>query len=105
MGTCYIDLVRIIALSTLRTFWERHKDAEGPLKAWYQEARAAHWDTPHQVKALYRTASVLGNSRVVFNIAGNTYRLIVKINYPYRIVFIRFVGTHAEYDRINAEEI
>jgi len=97
--------VRIIALSTLRTFWERHKDAEGPLKAWYQEARAAHWDTPHQVKALYRTASVLGNSRVVFNIAGNTYRLIVKINYPYRIVFIRFVGTHAEYDRINAEEI
>ena len=105
MGTCYIDPVRIIALSTLRTFWERHKDAEGPLKAWYQEARAAHWDTPHQVKALYRTASVLGNNRVVFNIAGNTYRLIVKINYPYRIVFIRFVGTHAEYDRINAEEI
>ena len=105
MGTCYIAPVRIIALSTLRTFWERHKDAEGPLKAWYQEARAAHWDTPHQVKALYRTASVLGNSRVVFNIAGNTYRLIVKINYPYRIVFIRFVGTHAEYDRINAEEI
>jgi mRNA interferase HigB len=97
--------VRIIALSTLRTFWERHKDAEGPLKAWYQEARAAHWDTPHQVKALYRTASVLGNNRVVFNIAGNNYRLIVKINYPYRIVFIRFVGTHAEYDRINAEEI
>ena len=105
MGTCYIDPVRIIALSTLRTFWERHKDAEGPLKAWYQEARATHWDTPHQVKALYRTASVLGNSRVVFNVAGNTYRLIVKINYPYRIVFIRFVGTHAEYDRINAEEI
>ena len=97
--------MRIVALSTLRTFWERHKDAEGPLKAWYQEARAAHWDTPHQVKALYRTASVLGNNRVVFNIAGNTYRLIVKINYPYRIVFIRFVGTHAEYDRINAEEI
>ena len=105
MGTCYIAPVRIVALSTLRTFWERHKDAEGPLKAWYQEARAAHWDTPHQVKALYRTASVLGNNRVVFNIAGNTYRLIVKINYPYRIVFIRFVGTHAEYDRINAEEI
>lgn len=97
--------MRIIAISTLKAFWERHKDAEEPLKAWYHEAKAADWATAHQVKAMYRTASVLGNNRVVFNIAGNTYRLIVKFNYPYRIGFIRFIGTHAEYDRINAREI
>ncbi len=97
--------MRIIAIRTLRHFREIHADAEEPIKAWYQEARAADWSTPHQVKAMYRNASVLGDNRVVFNIAGNKYRLIVKFDYPYRIGYIRFVGTRAEYDRINAEEV
>jgi len=97
--------VRIIAISTLRDFWEINGAAEEPIKAWYQEARAADWATPHQVKAMYRNASVLGDNRIVFNIAGIKYRLIVKFNYPYRIGYVRFIGTHAEYDRINAEDI
>jgi mRNA interferase HigB len=97
--------VRIIAISTLRQFWEIHTDAEEPIKAWYQEARVADWATPHQVKAMHRNASILGDNRIVFNIAGNKYRLIVKFNYPYRIGYVRFIGTHAEYDRINAEEV
>ena len=97
--------MRIIAISTLRNFWEVHADAEEPIKAWYQEAKAADWSTPHQVKAMYRNASVVGDNRIVFNIAGNKYRLIVKFNYAYRIGYVRFAGTHAEYDRINAEEV
>jgi len=97
--------VRIIAISTLRIFWEIHADAEAPIKAWYQEVRAANWATPHQVKAMYRNATVLGDNRIVFNIGGNKYRMIVKFNYPYRIGYFRFIGTHAEYDRINAEEV
>ena len=97
--------MRIIAISTLRQFWEIHTDSEEPIKAWFQEARAAGWATPHEVKAMYRNASILGDNRIVFNIAGNKYRLIVKFNYPYRIGYVRFIGTHAEYDRINAEEV
>ena len=97
--------MRIVAISTLRDFWKLNRDAEEPLKAWYQEARLADWATPHQIKAMYRNVSVLGKNRVVFNIAGNKYRLIVKFNYPYRIGYIRFIGTHTEYDRVNAEEV
>ena len=97
--------MRIIAVSTLRDFWQKRSDAEGPLKAWYQEVKTADWSAPHQVKAMYRNASIIGDNRVVFNISGNRYRLIVKFNYPFRIGYIRFVGTHAEYDRINSEEI
>ena len=97
--------MRIIAVSTLRRFWEINADAEEPIKAWYQEAKAADWVTPHQVKAMYRNASVLRDNRIVFNIAGNKYRLVVKFNYAYRIGYVRFIGTHAEYDRINAEEV
>ena len=97
--------MRIIAKRALRAFWELHPDAEEPLLAWYREAQKEDWDTPAKVKEKYRSASVIGDSRVVFNIKGNHYRLVVKINYPYRVVYIRFVGTHAEYDRINAEEV
>lgn len=97
--------MRIIAVSTLRKFWRRKKDAEQPLKAWYQEARSADWAAPHEIKTRYRSASVLKDDRIVFNIAGNKYRLIVKFNYPYRIGYIRFIGTHAEYDRIDAEAV
>jgi mRNA interferase HigB len=97
--------VRIIAVSTLRRFWETNGDAEEPLKAWYQEARTADWATLHHVKAMYRNASIVGDNRIVFNIAGNKYRLIVKFNFPYRIGYVRFIGSHAEYDQINAEEV
>ena len=97
--------MRIIAISTLRNFWLINRDAEEPLKSWYQEVKSVDWATPHQVKAMYRNASVIGDHRIVFNIAGNKYRLIVKFNYPYRIAYVRFIGTHAEYDRIDAEEV
>lgn len=97
--------MRIIAVSTLRAFWKRHRDAEQPLRAWYQEARAANWAKPHDVKNMYRNASVLGDNRIVFNIAGNRYRLIVKFNYAFGIGYIRFIGTNAEYNRIDAERI
>lgn len=97
--------MRIIARRTLREFWESHPDAEEPLLAWYREVEKEDWDTPAKVKAKYASASIVGNSRAVFNIKGNAYRLIVAINYPYRVVYIRFVGTHAEYDRIDAEEV
>ena len=75
------------------------------MRAWFHEARIADWGTPADIKASYRNASILGNNRVVFNIGGNKYRLVVAVNYRARIVFIRFIGSHAEYDRINAEEI
>jgi mRNA interferase HigB len=97
--------MRIIARSTLRAFWRLHPQAEGPLKSWFREANRAEWWTPEDVKRTYRTASFLADNRVVFNIAGNRYRLVVKFNYSCQIAYIRFVGTHAEYDRIDAEVI
>ena len=97
--------MRIIAKRTLREFCERHRDAEEPLLAWYREVEHEAWDTPANVKERYRSASIVADNRVVFNIKGNSYRLVVKINYGARIVFIRFVGTHAEYDRINVKEV
>jgi mRNA interferase HigB len=97
--------MRIIAKRALREFWESHQDAKEPLQAWYREVEKEDWDTPAKVKSKYRTASIIGDNRVVFNIKGNDYRLVVKINYAYRVLYIRFVGTHAEYDGINAEEV
>lgn len=97
--------MRVIALRTLRQFWERHADSGVPLRAWYHEAKHAKWDSPVKVKTKYGNASVIAGNRVVFNIKGNSYRLVVKINYPARVVYIRFVGTHTEYDRIHAEEV
>ena len=97
--------VRIIAIKVLKEFWKKHSDAEQPLRAWYAEAKSADWKKPADITKVYRTASILANNRAVFNIKGNDYRLIVTINYAYRIVYIRFIGTHKEYDKINAEEI
>jgi mRNA interferase HigB len=104
-GNTYIGDVRIIARGTLGDFWLKHGDSEQPLKAWFQEGKQAEWSNPNEVKANYANASILKHSRVVFNIAGNKYRLVVMINYKSAIVFIRFIGTHEEYDRINPEEI
>ena len=97
--------MRIIAKKALREFWLRHPNAEEPLLAWYREVEQEDWDTPAKVKAKYRSASIVGDNRVVFNIKGNDFRLVVRINYAYRVVYIRFVGTHAEYDRIDVEEV
>lgn len=97
--------MRVIAVSTLRAFWERHPDAEQPLKAWYEEAKSAAWNQPADIKAQYRSASVLKNRRVVFNIKGNDYRLIVAIAYRLRIVYVKFVGTHKAYDAVDAETV
>lgn len=102
---CYNPHMRIISKRTLQEFWIGHTDAMNPLVAWYSEVKKASWQSPQDIKSEYKTASFLRDNRVVFNIGGNKYRLIVKINYPYGTVYIRFVGTHAEYDKINAEEI
>jgi mRNA interferase HigB len=97
--------MRIIARRTLRTFWERRPDARQSLQAWYHDARQATWKTPDDIKNAYRNASIVGNNRVVFNIKGNKYRLVAAIAYPFGIVYIRFVGTHREYDRIDAATV
>ena len=97
--------MRIYSKSTLRAFWRRHPDAESALQEWYEKVDAADWDTPAAVRSDYRTASILPGNRVVFNIKGNTYRLVANIVYQHRAVYIRFIGTHAEYDRINAAEV
>lgn len=97
--------MRVIAKKALREFWEGFPDAEDALKAWYAEANAARWHNPADIKAQYASASILKESRVVFNICGNKYRLIVKTNYKAAVVLIRFIGTHKEYDGINAEVI
>ena len=97
--------MRIIAKATLQAFWVDHTAAEEPLLAWYREVELEDWDTPVKLKAKYGSASILKGSRAVFNIKGNDYRLVVKINYPYRVVYIRFVGTHAEYNTIDVDVI
>lgn len=97
--------MRVIAVSTLWAFWERFPDAEQPLKAWCEEAKCAAWIQPADIKAQYRSASVLKNRRVVFNVKGNDYRLIVAVAYKLQIVYVKFVGTHKEYDAVDAETI
>ena len=97
--------MRVISRRWLNELARRHPDAKSSLDAWFHEAEDADWANPAQVKAQYATASILKNGRVVFNIAGNKYRLVVRINYAYRVVYVRFAGTHADYDRIDAEEI
>ena len=97
--------MHIVSLRTLRLFWKTHPDAEEPLRAWHTIARRAQWRTTVDIRADYGNASFVGNHRVVFNIKGNDYRLIVLAEYQKGRLFIRFVGTHAEYDRINAPMI
>ena len=96
---------RIFAKSTLRKYWEKYPDSEQYLKTWYQTARTSNWKKPNDVKKTYANASILQDNRIVFNIKGNSYRLIVKFNYQRQWAFIRFIGTHAEYDKIDATTI
>ena len=97
--------MRIIAREKLQEFSKRHADARGPLLAWFREVEKEEWDSPSQVRDRYPRASIVGKDRVVFRIKGNDYRVVVRVNYPYRTVVIRFIGTHAEYDRIDAKEV
>lgn len=85
--------------------WTKYRDAEQPLRAWYKEAEAAEWTGPQNIRALYPTASIVGNERVVFNIKGNNYRLVVAVNYDAKIVYIKFFGTHAQYDKIDVAKV
>ncbi|BCB09815.1 toxin RelE [Vreelandella venusta] len=99
--------MRIIALSTLKTFWEdspEYIDAKEPTLAWYRHALNADWGSPADVKQDFRNASILKDGRVVFNIAGNKYRLVVWINYAYKVVYIRFIGSHAQYEKFVGNE-
>jgi len=97
--------MRIISRKALREFWERHPDARQPLQAWYADVKHATWKTPADIKDTYRNASIVANNRVVFNIKGNKYRLVVAVQYEYGLVYIRFIGTHREYDKIDAATI
>src|SRR5205814_9916609 len=97
--------LRVIAKKILREFWNKRPDCEQQLKAWYREAENAEWKTPANIKKDYPSASILQNNRIVFNIKGNNYRLVVRINYYYQMVWIRFIGTHAQYDKIDANKI
>jgi mRNA interferase HigB len=100
--------VRIIAVSTLKAFLRRSQaygDARDPVMAWVRQVKAANWESPADVKRDVRSASILRNGRVVFNIADNKYRIVVWINYPYRVIYIRFIGTHAQYDAIDAQTV
>jgi mRNA interferase HigB len=97
--------MRIISRRILREFWEQHPDAAIPLQTWFHDVERAAWATPADIKAVYRNASFLANNRVVFNIKGNHYRLVVLVVYQHGVVYIRFVGTHEEYDRIDAATI
>lgn len=99
--------LRVVAKSTLVKFWSRpdYGDAKGALQSWYDEAVKANWKTPQDVKEQYRSASICGNHRVVFNISGNKYRLVVEMQYRAGIVWVKFVGTHAQYDQIDVENV
>lgn len=99
--------MRVIAFKSLRLFFEKpeYADSEIPLRAWYHDAKSAEWKNPNELKQQFKNASIVGEGRVVFNIKGNTYRLVVAIDYELKVVFIRFIGTLSEYDKINAKTI
>ncbi len=97
--------MRIIAKKYLVQFWKLHQEAEQPLKSWYDEAVKATWQSPQDIKVQYRNASFIANNRVIFNIKGNKYRLIVAIAYRFGALYIKFIGTHAEYDKVNAKTV
>ena len=99
--------MRVIAKSSFVRFWSQpeHADSKGALQSWYDEANKASWKTPQNIKAQYSSASICGNNRVVFNIAGNKYRLVVEMHYRAGIAWVKFVGTHARYDQINVESV
>ena len=97
--------MNVVARRTLMLFWAIHPDAQAPLVAWFASARAAQWRTPQDIRDQFGSADFVGDNRVIFNIGGNKYRLIVRVSYEFRQVLIKFVGTHAEYDRIDPKTV
>lgn len=99
--------MRIIVFRTLREFWEnlKYADSESSLRSWYHDIKSAEWDNSNELKQQYRNASIVGEGRVIFNIKGNTYRLVVLIDYEFKVIFIRFIGTHKQYDKIDSKTI
>ena len=97
--------MRIIAKKTLKAFWDLHKDAEQPLRSWYDIVRKENWINFNEIKSQFRNASIVGNDRVVFNIKGNSYRLVVRIDFNWKVMYIRFIGTHNEYDKLNVNKL
>jgi mRNA interferase HigB len=97
--------MHVIAKKILREFWEAHPDAKSALEAWHHELSHAKWDSWIAMKARYPSADAVGGGRYIFNIKGNSYRLVAHINFEFGVVYIKFVGTHAEYDQINAREV
>ncbi|MCX6250491.1 MAG: type II toxin-antitoxin system HigB family toxin [Bacteroidetes bacterium] len=99
--------MRIIAFRTLRKFWERpeYSDSEVSLRAWYHDVKGSNWENSNELKLQYTNASIIGEGRIVFNIKGNSYRLVILIDYEFQIIFIRFIGTHKQYDNIDAKTI
>ncbi|KAB8125384.1 type II toxin-antitoxin system HigB family toxin [Komagataeibacter medellinensis] len=97
--------MQVIALKTLGAFWEKHPHAEAPLRAWYNAVSKAEWATTADIREMSRSADFVADNRVIFNIGGNKYRLIVHVSYEYKRVLIKFVGTHREYDKINPETV
>ena len=99
-----VDL-RVISEKTLRASWRRHPAAENPLRAWLGEVKRVHWATPAQIKTRFPNASIVRDNRVVFNIGGTRFRLVVWINYAHQAIYVKWFGTHAEYDRIDVERV
>ncbi len=97
--------MRIIAKRTLKEFWVKHKDSEQALLSWYKVSKNAKWQNFKDVKQQFGTCKIIGQDRIIFKIKGNNYRLIVKVTFTNQIIWIRFIGTHDEYDKINAKEI
>lgn len=105
MVTLKIGCVRVISKKVLKKCWQKNPETEQALKAWYREMCLGKWSNPNQLKLDFPSASILGERRVVFNIKGNQYRLVVRINFPFQLIWIRFIGTHKEYDNIDANSI
>lgn len=105
MGAWYCFFMRIIAKRTLREFWEKHSLAKQPLLSWYKTVQIANWQNYAEIKEKFSTVSILNSTRMVFNLGGNKYRLICLVRFDKQIIFIRFIGTHKEYDKINAAEV
>lgn len=99
--------MRVIAFRTIREFFDRteYADSEASLRAWYHDAKRAQWKSSNELKQLYKSASIIGEGRIVFNIKGNSYRLVVAIDYEHQVIFVRFIGTHKDYDKINVKTI
>ena len=97
--------MRVIKIKTLKEYWQKHKDVESRLKSWFAEMKRGEFKSPADIKRKYPSADIIAGNRVIFNIKGNHYRLVVKIHYNKQIMYIRFIGTHKEYDKINVETI